>query len=90
MNFFGFTPKYFHVSSSMFEEFLKQNYKEAKAEFFIPSVVNTCILNKTATMKVLKSNARWFGVTYKEDKDFVTSEIQKLKKSGVYPIHLWS
>jgi len=90
MNFFGFTPKYFDVSSSMFEEFLKQNYKEAKAEFFIPSVVNTCILNKTATMKVLKSNARWFGVTYKEDKDFVTSEIQKLKKSGVYPIHLWS
>ena len=90
MNFFGFTPKYFHLSSSMFEEFLKQNYKEAKAEFFIPSVVNTCILNKTATMKVLKSNASWFGVTYKEDKDFVTSEIQKLKKSGVYPIHLWS
>jgi len=90
MNFFGFTPKYFDVSSSMFEEFLKQNYKEAKAEFFIPSVVNTCILNKTATMKVLKSNASWFGVTYKEDKDFVTSEIQKLKKSGVYPIHLWS
>jgi len=90
MNFFGFTPKYFDVSASMFEEFLKQNYKEPKAEFFIPSVVNTCILNKTATMKVLKSNARWFGVTYKEDKEFVTSEIQKLKTSGVYPIHLWS
>ncbi|REE82285.1 choline kinase [Lutibacter oceani] len=90
MNFFGFTPKYFEVSESMFEDFLKHNYKEAKAEFFIPSVVNTCIINKTATMKVLKSNARWFGVTYKEDKEFVTSEIQKLKKSGVYPTHLWS
>lgn len=89
MNFFGFTPKYFEVSEFMFDEFLKENYKEPKKEFFIPSVVNTTIIDKTATMKVLKSNARWFGVTYKEDKDYVTSEIQKLKNLGVYPENLW-
>lgn len=90
MNFFGFTPKYFEISESMFEEFLEENYQNPKAEFFIPLVVNNLIVNKIATMEVLKSNARWFGVTYKEDKDYVTSEIQKLKDSGVYPENLWN
>ena len=90
MNFFGFTPKYFDISASMFETFLEKNHKELKAEFFVPLVVNNVIVEKTATMEVLKSNARWFGVTYKEDKPYVTSEIQKLKDSGVYPKHLWS
>jgi len=89
MNFFGFTPKYFELSASLFEEFLKDNYKEPKAEFFIPLVVNHLIVNEMATMEVLKSDARWFGVTYKEDKAYVTSEIQKLKDTGVYPKHLW-
>jgi len=89
MNFFGFTPKYFELSESLFEEFLEENYKEPKAEFFIPLVVNHLIVNKKATMEVLKSNARWFGVTYKEDKAYVTSEIQKLKEAGVYPAKLW-
>jgi NDP-sugar pyrophosphorylase family protein len=90
MNFFGFTPKYFDISGSMFEAFLENNYKEPKAEFFIPLVVNSVIVDKTATMEVLKSNARWFGVTYKEDKPYVTSEIQKLKDAGIYPKYLWS
>lgn len=89
MNCFGFTPKYFDISSSMFEEFLAENYKEPKAEFFIPKVVNEVITNKTAKLKVLTSNARWFGVTYKEDKPYVQAEIQKLKDSGVYPKNLW-
>lgn len=89
MNFFGFTPKYFELSEFLFEEFLKKNYKESKAEFFIPLVINHIIVNKMATMKVLKSDARWFGVTYKQDKEYVTSEIKKLKDSGVYPINLW-
>ena len=89
MNFFGFTPKYFELSNTLFEEFLDKNYKEPKAEFFIPSVVNHLIVNNLGTMEVLKSNARWFGVTYKEDKDYVTSEIQKLKDNGTYPTNLW-
>ncbi|GGK56562.1 MULTISPECIES: nucleotidyltransferase family protein [Flavobacteriaceae] len=89
MNFFGFTPKYFELSESLFEDFLKDNYKEPKAEFFIPLVVNHLIVSGTASMQVLKSDARWFGVTYIEDKDYVTSEIQKLKDTGVYPKNLW-
>lgn len=90
MNFFGFTPKYFEISESMFEDFLEENYQEPKAEFFIPLVINNLVINQTATMEVLKSDARWFGVTYKQDKEYVTSEIQKLKDSGVYPKKLWS
>jgi len=89
MNFFGFTPKYFDISASLFEAFLEENYKEPKAEFFIPLVVNHVIVNGLATMEVLKSNARWFGVTYKQDKEYVTSEIQKLKENGTYPVNLW-
>ncbi|NLP56762.1 sugar phosphate nucleotidyltransferase [Lutibacter sp. B1] len=89
MNFFGFTPKYFEISESLFEQFLEENYKEPKAEFFIPLAVNHVIVNNIATMEVLKSDASWFGVTYKEDKEYVTSEIQKLKDKGIYPKNLW-
>ncbi len=89
MNFFGFTPTYFDISSSLFEEFLGVNYKDPKAEFFIPLVVNHVIVNMLATMEVLTSNARWFGVTYKQDKAYVTSEIGKLKNLGVYPEKMW-
>ncbi|MBL4938805.1 MAG: nucleotide-diphospho-sugar transferase [Lutibacter sp.] len=89
MNFFGFTPKYFEVSESLFERFLEENYKEPKAEFFIPLAVNHVIVNNIATMEVLKSNARWFGVTYKQDKEYVTSEILKLKEKNIYPAKLW-
>jgi hypothetical protein len=89
MNFFGFTPTYFNISSSLFEEFLADNYKDPKAEFFIPLVVNHVIVNNLATMEVLTSNARWFGVTYKQDKAYVTSEINKLKEAEIYPKKLW-
>jgi len=89
MNFFGFTPKYFEISEALFEAFLEHNYKESKAEFFIPLVVNHVIVHKLATMEILKSDARWFGVTYKQDKEYVTSEIQKLKDKNVYPENLW-
>lgn len=89
MNFFGFTPTYFKLTEKLFEEFLEENYKEPKAEFFIPLAVNYVIVNNIGTMEVLQSNARWFGVTYKEDKEFVTNEIKKLKDNKTYPKFLW-
>ncbi|MGV6845041.1 MAG: sugar phosphate nucleotidyltransferase [Lutibacter sp.] len=89
MNFFGFTPTYFNISASLFEEFLAENYKKPKAEFFIPLVVNHLITSNVADMKVLTSDAKWFGVTYKQDKAFVTEEIQKLKNENKYPKMLW-
>lgn len=89
MNFFGFTPKYFEITEPLFEDFLSNNYQNPKTEFFIPLAINHLVVNGIATMEVLNSNARWFGVTYKQDKEFVTSEIKKLKDAGIYPEKLW-
>jgi UTP-glucose-1-phosphate uridylyltransferase len=89
MNFWGFTPKCFEFGWNLFQEFLQENEHDLKAEFFITSVVNEILKSKVASVKVLKSNAKWFGVTYKEDKIIVQKEIEKLRKSNVYPSKLW-
>lgn len=89
MNFWGFTPKCFDFSEALFEEFLKNNKDNLKAEFFIPLIVNEFLKTNTAKVKVLKSEAKWFGVTYKEDKAHVENEIGKLKSKKKYPVNLW-
>lgn len=89
MNFFGFTPKYFEITEPLFEDFLAENYKDPTKEFFIPLAINHVIVNDIATMEILNSDARWFGVTYKQDKEYVTSEIKKLKEARIYPKNLW-
>ncbi len=92
MNLFGFTPDYFEESERLFSEFLSNpaNMSNPKAEFFIPLAVNALISSGKAKMRVLTSDARWFGVTYKEDKPEVVSKIRKLIDSGAYPEKLWS
>lgn len=89
MNFWGFTPKCFEFGSELFKKFLEENKDNSKAEFYIPSVVNNMLLSKKATIKVLKSNAKWFGVTYKKDKIKVQKAILELKANSVYPTQLW-
>ena len=89
MNFFGFTPKCFEFGNQLFEEFLETNKGNLKAEFYIPNIVNEILKSSVASVKVLKSDAKWFGVTYKEDKEIVQSAIEQLKKKKVYPSKLW-
>ncbi len=90
MNFFGFTPDFFSYSEKGFVEFLQGPAQQNnKAEFFIPLMVNNAIHDGSASLKVLSSNASWFGVTYKEDKPEVMRKIQTLINEGIYPIHLW-
>lgn len=89
MNFWGFTPKCFEFGEKLFEEFLEANKENLKAEFYIPSVVNEILKSGIATVEVLKSDAKWFGVTYREDKEIVEKAIGELKKQNVYPINLW-
>ncbi|MFI3261412.1 MAG: sugar phosphate nucleotidyltransferase [Rikenellaceae bacterium] len=89
MNFFGFTPDYFEYSDSLFEEFLTENSANLKSEFFIPLVTNTLINSGKATLKVLSSDAKWFGVTYKEDRPQVVKQLGNLISAGVYPEKLW-
>lgn len=89
MNFWGFTPKCFEYTESLFDDFLEENKGNIKSEYFIPLIVNGYLENGTGTVKVLTSDAKWFGVTYKEDKESVQKEIQALKDNGIYPKDLW-
>lgn len=89
MNFWGFTPEYFTQTWPMFGDFVKTNSQSLKAEFYIPSAIDGLINQKLASVKVLRSNDRWFGVTYKEDKPLVIEKIAQLVKSGIYPQKLW-
>ncbi len=90
MNFFGFTPDFFDYASKGFVEFLKGPAQtNIKAEFFIPLMVNQAINDGHAKLKVLSSDAVWFGVTYKEDKPDVMRKISTLIANGIYPNKLW-
>lgn len=90
MNFFGFTSDFLSYLESGFKEFLDGPAQtNIKAEFYIPLMVNNLINAKKAQMKVLSSDAAWFGVTYKEDKPDVVKKIQNLIDKGVYPKVLW-
>ena len=89
MNLFGFTPDYFAHSEAYFKEFLKENIDNLKSEFFIPLMVNKVINDGTASMRVLQTSSKWFGVTYKEDKPQLMQKIEELIAVGEYPRNLW-
>jgi len=89
MNFWGFTPKYLDALERDFVAFMQERSEELKSEFFIPTVVNNQIQSGAGVVKVLKSDAQWYGVTYAEDKPVVTKAIQTLKDKKIYPIELW-
>lgn len=89
MNFWGFTPKCFEFGGQLFNAFLEENKDNPKAEFYIPTVVNEILKSGKAKIEVLKSDAKWFGVTYKEDKAIVQKAIADLRNKGVYPKKLW-
>jgi UTP-glucose-1-phosphate uridylyltransferase len=89
MNFWGFTPAFFKQMEKDFQEFIKTNYTNPKAEFFLPFVVDDLIKSGQASAKVLCSADRWFGITYKEDKPLVVARIKELVEVGIYPEKLW-
>ena len=89
MNFWGFTPAFLEYLETEFEAFLEVNLHSLKAEFFLPLVVDNLIKNNQANVAVFKTNAKWMGVTYKEDKEPVVAKVKELKEMGVYPVKLW-
>lgn len=91
MNMWGFTPDYFEYSEEYFKEFLSdpKNIENLKAEFFIPLMVNKLITEHTATVKVLDTTSKWFGVTYAADRQATVDRIQTLVDEGVYPAKLF-
>ena len=89
MNMWGFTPDYFEYSEKYFIDFLKENIDKPKSEFFIPLVVNELITKGIATVKVLDTTSKWFGVTYAADRQGVVDKIQALVDAGEYPNKLF-
>ena len=89
MNVWGFTPDLFTYLEPMFGKFLEKKGNELKSEYLIPSVVNTLIQTGEKNVHILHSSAKWFGVTYKEDKPYVTKQINELIKKGIYPKKLF-
>ena len=89
MNMWGFTPEYFEYTEEAFKEFLKVSGQELKTEFYIPTLVNDLIKAGKATCQVLDTPAKWFGVTYADDRQMVVDKIQALVDAGVYPNKLF-
>ena len=89
MNFWGFTPRFFEFGGALFDEFLEANKENLKAEFYIPYIVSDILKSGKTSIEVLKSEAKWFGVTYKEDKEIVQKAIEELKNQKIYPQNLW-
>lgn len=89
MNMWGFTPDYFNYSEEYFIDFLKENIDKPKAEYYIPLMVNKLINDGTATVEVLDTTSRWFGVTYVADRQGVVDKLQALADSGEYPSKLF-
>ena len=91
MNMWGFTGGFMKELVNRFPVFLQKNIPEnpLKCEYFLPFVVDELLKEKKATVKVLTTQDKWHGVTYKEDKPVVVAAIQKLKDQGLYPQGLW-
>lgn len=90
MNCWGFTPAVFAGLDAQFREFLAARGNEPKAEFYLPAAVSTMIARGEAIVRVLPTNATWFGVTYREDKPRVEAAIAALVQAGQYPGKLWA
>ena len=91
MNFWGFTPDFNDVLAKGFKEFvmnIENAQRPLKDEYYLPKAVKEA-MTEGATVKVLKTSAKWFGVTYREDREQVVSSIKELTDKGEYKKNLW-
>lgn len=84
MNLWGFMPDLFGYSEKGFKEFLNNNINTPKSEYYLPSVVSGLIASGEKKVKVLIAEDKWYGVTYKEDKQMVCDAINKMAEDGLY------
>ena len=89
MNLMGFMPSAFSYFKHYFNEFMEANHNNLTAELYLPFVVSKIIKSGSAKVRVLPSNEKWFGVTYKEDKEIVVRNINEMIQKGIYPSCLW-
>lgn len=90
MNMFGFTPMIFKHLEELFYKFLDSNTNNMeKCEYVISEAVYDLIKENKLNVKVLDTSAKWYGVTYHEDRDMIIKEINKMVENKEYPINLW-
>lgn len=89
MNLFGFKPSCFNVLRQDFKDFISKNGMNPKSELLIPDTLDRYIKRGAIKIKILMSNERWFGVTYREDKPFVVESIKKMIRKGIYPVRIY-
>lgn len=89
MNFWGFHQNIFDRLRSLFTQFLQKQGEELKSEFYIPFAVDELKQNGEVKVSVIPTQSKWFGVTYKEDREDAVSTLQKLLKEKKYPLDLW-
>ena len=91
MNFWGFTKSMMNELEKKFPRFFETSVVEnpLKGEYFLPGVVSELLAENKATVKVLTSQDKWYGVTYKEDKQGVVNALRSMKDKGLYPEILW-
>ncbi|MFP4329647.1 MAG: nucleotidyltransferase family protein [Alkalispirochaetaceae bacterium] len=90
MNMFGFAPPVMEHIGVGFSAFLESRGTEPKSEYYIPGVVQERIAEGSSRCRVLSSTARWFGITYREDKEGVVESVRQLQNDGTYPAPLWA
>ncbi len=91
MNMWGFTRSFLDEALARFPAFLDKTLAEnpEKGEYFLPTVVSQLIDEGKARVKVLRSEDKWYGVTYREDKPTVVAAMAEKTAAGLYPDRLW-
>ncbi len=89
MNLFGFKPSVYRYLNLEFSNFLRERISDPKAELDIPTSLDKFVKKGEITIQVLRSESRWFGVTYREDRPFVVESIRKMVDQGLYPEKLF-
>lgn len=90
MNFFAFTPDILSYLKNNFAEFLENNQHNIdKCEYLLPELVFKKTQEENTKVRVVPTNAKWYGVTYKEDKKSVVDAISRMIEEKEYPQNLW-
>ncbi len=90
MNLWGFKPTCFGFLEKEFRNFINERGMDPKSELDIPTSVDKFVKSGEITIKILMTNERWFGVTYREDKPFVVESLKQMIRKGIYPARIYS
>lgn len=89
MNLWGFKPSCYEFLGKEFRNFIDRSGMDPKSELDIPTSVDKFVKNGEIKIKILMSNEKWFGVTYRDDKPFVVESIRNMIRKGIYPVRIY-